>query len=307
MPKINLVRKITVNTPVEKVFEIISDFNTWTAWSPWLIQEPGAKVTVADDSKSYEWEGKRVGAGNMTISGEQKNTSIDIDLVFLKPWKSKAKVHFDTKQVAEGTEISWHRDSSLPFFMFWMKKMFLTYIGMDYERGLRMLKDYSEDGTVHSTLNFVGNGNQEGFKYIGLKTDCTKETMAKKMQEDFPKLWAALDGKTDIVSGSGFTQYHVWDLVKNKIQYTIGIPVKEIPADLPIAFTSGSLPSTKIHTLEHVGPYRHLGNAWTTLYAMQRGKEFKMNKSVHPFETYHNKPGDVADNELITQIHFPIL
>jgi hypothetical protein len=47
-------------------------------------------------------------------------------------------------------------DSKQPFFQFFLKGMMTSLIGMDYERGLRMLKDYVETGSVPSTLEFPG-------------------------------------------------------------------------------------------------------------------------------------------------------
>ena len=303
----NIERSITVNAPIEKVFETISDYHHWSAWSPWLIMEPEVKVTVQPDGKYYEWEGNRTGSGNMTITSETENTSVNMDLLFLKPWKSKAKVGFKLTSDGDSTTVSWDMQSSLPFFMFWMKKMMEQFIGMDYERGLRLLKDYVQDGETHSKLQFTGKESFGGTKYIGLKTTCTKETMAKKMQEDMPKLFEFSQANDVQISGPAFTQYHKWDMVKNNIQYTAGIPVKEIPQNLPEGFYAGEIPATTVHTLEHVGPYAHLGNAWTTMYTMQRNKEFKLNKKIHPFETYHNSPMDTAENELMTKVHFPVI
>ena len=86
MTKIAVTRKAQINAPIEKVFNTLNNFSTWTAWSPWLIQDPEAKVTVAGDKKSYEWVGPRSGEGNMKIIDEKKDKSISIDLQFLKPW-----------------------------------------------------------------------------------------------------------------------------------------------------------------------------------------------------------------------------
>ncbi len=105
MPKMSIKRFVQVNAPVDKVFNVLNDFNSWTAWSPWLIMDPNAKVTVRDDAKYYEWEGERVGSGNMAITREKENESIDYDLLFLKPWKSKAKVSFYTKANGDQTEV----------------------------------------------------------------------------------------------------------------------------------------------------------------------------------------------------------
>ncbi|MCH2234173.1 MAG: hypothetical protein MK078_07960 [Crocinitomicaceae bacterium] len=97
--------------------------------------EPGVKVDVSEDNKSYSWEGNRTGSGNMTITKEEPNKSIAIDLLFLKPYRSKAKVDFYLKGNENSTEVNWTMDNSLPFFMFWMKNQMVQFIGMDYDRG----------------------------------------------------------------------------------------------------------------------------------------------------------------------------
>ncbi len=95
-------------------------------------------------------------------------------------------------------------------------------------------------------------------------------------------------------------------MVNGKATYTSAVPVKSIPENLPDGMVSGTIPATQVYTLKHTGPYHHLGNAWTTLYNMQRGKEFKSNKKIHPFESYVNSPMEVDEKQLVTEIHFPI-
>ncbi|MDG1332736.1 MAG: SRPBCC family protein [Crocinitomicaceae bacterium] len=306
MSKIAVSRSVLISAPIEKVFNTVNDFSTWTKWSPWLIADPEAKVNVADDKKSYEWEGPRSGSGNMQIVKEDENKSIEIDLQFLKPWKSKAKIHFQLQTKGNQTEATWVMDSSLPFFMFWMKKMMEMYIGMDYDRGLRMLKDFVEDGKVHSKLNFTGKETISEQEYVGIYTSCSIETMGKKMSEDMPRIMDFMNKTGTESAGAPFTQYSEWDLKNNRVEYVSGIPVSAIPSDLPEGLTSGKIPSTPVYTLEHVGPYQHLGNAWSALYNMQRSKEIPVNKKIHPFETYHNNPNEVEATELITRVHFPL-
>lgn len=306
MPKLIVIRSILIDAPIEKVFGVLNDFSTWTAWSPWLIMDPQAKVTVAENKKYYDWVGPRSGSGNMKIVGEEENKSISIDLFFLKPWKSKAKTYFHLSTLENQTEVKWVMDSSLPFLMFWMKKMMESFIGMDYDRGLRLLKDYVEDGKVHSELNFIGRETLAEQIYVGIPTSCTRETMGKKMAEDMPRLLQFITKNGLEINGAAFTQYSKWDMVNNRIEYVSGVPVSSIPENLPDGFTQGKIPMTAVYSLEHRGAYQHLGNAWTTLYSMQRGKEIAVNKKIHPFETYHNVPGEVADDQLITRVHFPL-
>ncbi len=306
MPKIHVERSILINSPVDEVYHVIRDFNHWTKWSPWLIMEPEATVKVAPDASYYEWEGNRVGIGNMRITNTHKNTSVDYDLVFLKPWKSKAKVRFELTSEKEGTRATWFMDSSLPIFMFWMKNMMEGFIGMDYQRGLRLLKDYAEDGEVHSKLEFIGEKEFTGSHYIGIKSTCAMDNLGPSMARDFGRLGQYCKDKSIVPSGHSFSIYHTWNMSKRMAAYTAALPVDSLPENLPGDFTSGQIPATKTYTLRHIGPYEHLGNAWSTLFNMQQAKSFKSNKKIDPFETYENSPEEVADNQLITDVHFPV-
>jgi effector-binding domain-containing protein len=306
MPKISVSKHIHINAPIAKVFSVITDFSTWMAWSPWLIMDPETQVNVAEDKKSYAWEGRRTGSGNMKIVSEQENTSVEIALTFLKPWKSTAKVYFYLIEAGDQTEVKWTMDSSLPFFMFWIKKMMETFIGMDYDRGLRMLKDYIEDGKVHSKLNFIGKETLSAQEFIGISTSCSMDEMGKKMSEDMPRILAFITENEIEIGGAPFTQYNKWDLKNGRVEYTSGVPVKSAPSKLPTGFSGGEIPETTVYTVEHVGPYQHLGNAWTTLYTMQRGKEIAVRKNINPFETYMNNPMEVDAKELVTRVSFPL-
>lgn len=307
MPKLNLNRSTTINAPIEKVYENVSNLNHWTAWSPWLITEPEATTTVSDDQKSYSWKGKRVGSGEMKITKEVPNESVDYDLTFLTPWKSHAKVRFEVKSVdSSTTEVTWYMDSSLPFFMFWMKKMMMAFIGMDYERGLALLKDYSEDGQVHSKLEFIGERTFPGHTYIAIKSDCSISDLSQAMERDFTRLWDFMKDHKDLICGEAFSIYHKWEIVKGRVSYTSGIPVSQIPEGLPNDFVKGELPEMKVYTLRHIGPYPHMGNAWTAMQMMIRSKEIKPVKKIHPFETYGNSPTEVSEKELITDINFAV-
>ena len=306
MPKINVSRKKIINVPVEKAYNLLSDMGKWQDWSPWLIAEPEAKVNVRSDNKYYDWTGTRVGEGNMEIVDQVENKSIRYDLNFIKPWKSNAKVEMHTKGVDGGTEIKWSMDSSLPFFMFWMKKMMEGFIGMDYDRGLNMLKDYAEDGKVHSKLNFIGHGKYPGCNYISISRSCSIQEMPKLMEADFTDLMSYTHTVKGFRPQDAFSMYHKWDIPNQKVKYTAGVPYDALPADLPSHYNKGSIPPIKTYTMEHVGPYQHLGNAWSTLYSMHRNKEFKPLKNIHPFETYGNSPKDTDPLDLISRIHFPI-
>lgn len=305
MPLMKIVKTKHINAPVERVYSIIADLGQWQAWSPWLIMDPSTKVDVKS-RKDYSWEGSRTGSGNMQIVNEVENQSVDYNLNFLKPWKSKAKTRMEVKESNEGTEVSWHMDSTLPWFMFWMKKTMETYIGMDYDRGLNLLKDYVEDGKVHSQLNFLGESNYNGSNYVYIKERTTIEEMPERMKSNFEDLMTFAHHTKGMRPQDAICIYHKFDAVKNVCEYSAGVPYDTLPNDLPSHYKLGKQEPTKIYTLEHVGPYEHLGNAWSTLQAMIRSKELKIVKGYHPFETYGNSPKDTHPHELISRVHFAV-
>ncbi len=306
MPSFKVSRSININASAEKIYETLTDFHHWQTWSPWLIQEPEARVTVREDGKYYEWEGKRIGSGNMTFIKGLPNESIEMDLMFLKPWKSKSLITFKLRSHSDYTELTWNMDGSLPFFMFWMKGMMDAWVGMDFERGLMMLKEYVELGAPQTKLDFKGKAQFEGGNYIGVSVACGKKQLPDTMKKAFGDLHAYFLANPELSGGKGFSTYSVWNPVKDKIEYTSGFFVKEIPSDLPGHFVSGNMPATSVYTVKHTGPYHHMGNAWSTLYTMQRNKVFKKNKRMNPFELYVNSPMEVAESELVTEVSFPI-
>ncbi len=305
MPKTHVNRTQKINAPVEKVYAIVRDFRQWQPWSPWLIAEPGCEVTHAADGKSYAWDGQIIGAGSMEVLTEEKNKSITNNLTFLKPFKSQADVNFKFAEKDGGTEVAWTMDSSLPFFMFFMKGMMEAFIGIDYERGLMMLKEYAETGEVSCKLEFPGKQNFPGCDYVGIRKAIDMDDLEKEMGPDFQKVmeWAGSSGAE--LTGKPFSIYHKWNPVKKTTEYTVAFPLKEIPADLPDGMTGGAIPAAEVYAVKHTGPYRYLSNAWASGMMHARGKQFKQNKSIAPFEVYENDPSDVEEKELVTVVHFP--
>ena len=305
MPKLDISRKQTINAPAEKVHDIISNFKHWQPWSPWLVAEPEAKVDIAEDGKSYSWDGKRVGSGEMEVLNETP-THIDYNLIFLKPWKSKAQVAFNLVEKDNATEVEWTMKSGWPFFLFWMKKQTEAFIGMDYERGLSMLKEYVENGKIESQLEFVDNQDYDGCDYIGITTSAPIKQVGPAMEKDFTALSQWAQNNNIEITGAPFSQYHKWNMVKGEVNYTAAIPINKEATDLPQNFKKGALPKMKLHTVRHKGSYDHLGNAWSTIVMQQRNKEFKANKKIHPMEFYLNDPAETKPADLITDVCFAL-
>ena len=306
MPKLDIAKSIVINVSQEKIKAFLADFRNWKNWSPWLVCEPEVKLTYTADGKENTWEGNRIGSGEMKVVAESEN-QIAYDLMFLKPWKSSAKTFFRFEKTKTGTKVTWVMKSALPFFMFWMKKSMEVYIGMDYERGLRMLKEELEEGKINSTLKFVGEHTFEACNFIGIKTSVAFSKLPEVMENDYKSLHEFIETNNIEVVGNPFSEYQKFNLVKDKVVYVAGFPVKAAPEHLPAHFFYGSLPEMKLHSVCHQGKYEHLGNAWAAIMMMDRNKEFKKNKQAFPMEIYLNNPYEVEEAEQLVNISMPIV
>ncbi|WP_193210846.1 SRPBCC family protein [Luteolibacter marinus] len=305
MPVFHVRKSEFIAAPVAKVYESVLDFRRWAAWSPWLIAEPGARMSYAEDGRSYTWDGEVTGSGMMEITGGDPPWSIVYRLTFLKPWKSVNQVEFHFSEHDGGTEVLWTMEGKLPFFMFWLKGMMSAWIGSDYRRGLLMLKDLVETGAVPSKLEFLPHQAAGGFRYTGVRSQCPTEGIGPSMQADMQKLMAWVGSSGTQPKGKPFSITHKWDPVKGVADYTLGIPVEEFAAGLPEGFVSGDIPVCEAYVVQHTGAYRHLGNAWASGVMHGRAKKYRTDRHVEAFEIYENDPTVTPEAELVTRVHFP--
>ena len=307
MPKMRVDESIVIQEKPSKIYSILSDYHHWQTWSPWLLAEPEAKVTIADSGDFYQWEGQIIGSGQMQITRKSaKHDFLLMDLTFLKPWKSQAKVAFYLKDEGASTQVRWTMDSRLPFFLFWMKKSMEAYISQDYGRGLRLLKDFAETGKTNSSIKFLGLKKHPAMQYLGLQRSISTAEMEQCMGEDFGRLMPLFHQKWKALqAGAPFSIYHKFDVVRKKVIYTAALPLTEIPTDLESDMITGTLPAMQVYSVLHQGPYRHIANAWSAAAMHLRSKQFKPLKKTPPMEVYWNNPKDTSELELKSEILFP--
>ena len=128
----------------------VGDLNYYSKWNPWQQSDPTARNTISGTPKApghkYNWEGKKVGVGSLTINSID-NKHIHFDLEFLKPWKSKAKDNWLFEAWGDGTEtkVTWQNSGNLPYPMARiMGPMIHKNLNKQFEEGLVNLKKMCE-------------------------------------------------------------------------------------------------------------------------------------------------------------------
>ncbi len=93
-----VTRSAVIDAPPHVVFQHLNELRRWEGWSPWARIDPQAQGDYAGPAAgagaSYEWSGKKIGAGRMTIVDSRPNERVDIKLDFRKPFAGSNDVVF---------------------------------------------------------------------------------------------------------------------------------------------------------------------------------------------------------------------
>ena len=304
-------RSIIIDKPVEDVFAAIGNFNTWQAWSPWLCQEPDARVDIDGSPGSIgheqRWAGERIGSGHMQLTESDPNKKLGYDLNFVKPWKSKSAVVFDFNEKDEKTEVVWHMSGTVPAFLFFMRSMMAAMVGSDYERGLAMFKEYLETGQVNTRVSIQGKVDRPAFYYLGRHRICALQEVGPAMEADFEFLEKLKESEKLQEPDFHFSFYHKYDFVKKSCEYTSGYGYFTESVQLTGEnIRTGHVDPHQGFMVQHEGPYRHLGNAWSTAMGCQRSMKLKLSKNIPKYEIYATLPGQVDEARIETEIYLPL-
>jgi hypothetical protein len=310
MAAYQIERFIEVSVPPPRVFAVVADFNTWSTWSPWLIADPEAKVRITGTTGAvgsvYSWSGEVTGAGEMELRQAERDQRLELDLRFLKPFKTRADVSFELQPSATGTRLTWRMSGKMPWFLFWMIPMMKTFVGLDYHRGLLMLKDWIERGKIESKVTSHGVTPIGPLRMFGVRASAHVEQVgpvAKPAMERCQRLF----GQHGLpMTGEGIAVYHRMDVKRGMLEFTIGRIVPE-SASLPGGgeLHEWRLPAVRAFRVEHEGAYHHLGNGWSVANQITRYRKMKQS-NAGAFEIYRPAPENSAPAGLKVDVFLPL-
>ena len=144
----HIERSRVMDAPPEVVYALASDLKKFEQWSPWEKRDPNMTKTFSDATSgpgaSYAWSGNdQVGKGKMTITSADAPNSVDMELEFIEPFPSVAKVRYDLKAEGDKTKFTWSMDGKNDFVGKAMSLMmdFDAVVGKDFEEGMASLNE----------------------------------------------------------------------------------------------------------------------------------------------------------------------
>jgi len=304
MPSFQVARSVKINKAKADIKNILTDFREMRNWSPWLIIEPEVTVNYSGIQGKLgarqSWRGSMMGRGSMELTAIN-NATLHYDLVFQKPFKSKAKVRFELSEEGDETSVEWIMEGKLPWYLFFLTKFMKIFIGMDYERGLRMLKEYAERGKVTSNLEIIGEGELQEIYYMGLESASTISKIGEVMQKDFERLGAYVEEHNLSQDAKVFAIYNTFDLMKGRTSFVSCISINK-DDEVPAPFVKGKVEGSNVFNIRHTGKYQHLGNAWSLLMNHTRFHKLSIQTKPFGYEFYLNSPHETPEEELVTDV-----
>lgn len=301
MVKYHVEKTIVIDKPVSEVYKFMRDNKNSRSWDPWMVCDPEAKSEYSE--KYSHWTGEYVGEGEMRLMDETLDKYLEYALEFKAPYKSKAKVWYEFKKKDNGTEVSWHMDGSLPWFMFWMKNSMKAMIGMDFKRGLMMVKEVMENGEVSANSSYEGIVDLEIPFLVGYKGEAEIDNIGQSMGPLMHKLMTRAGELGWKMAGAPLALYTKWEPVKGRCEYYVCMQLNDVKDIDDTEFEIMDFESGKAMKALHKGNYNHLGNAWSMLMMRVMKDKVKLRKGIVGLEIYENDPSKVDKKDIETGVY----
>lgn len=142
-------KSITINAPIEVVWENVSSLKAMNDWNPWSAKDPNMKqsLTGVDGTigarHSWESDVKDVGKGYQEITKINPPDYIETALKFYDPYESEAIGYIKLDQkAANEIVVTWGFTSTMPypFNLMSLTMNMEEMMGDDWNKGLERLK-----------------------------------------------------------------------------------------------------------------------------------------------------------------------
>jgi hypothetical protein len=144
----SIKREITINRADTTVYEYLKHFKNHKTFNAWYLKDPNMKETTkGNDGQigfvlSYEGN-KDLGAGEQALIGLDPNKKIDIELRFIKPFKSVSQTPYELQAVSSNqTKVVWTMNGKMNYPMN-IALLFINmdkFLGKDIQKSLENLK-----------------------------------------------------------------------------------------------------------------------------------------------------------------------
>ncbi len=147
-------RSTAIAAPASDIYARIVDLHRWSSWSPWEELDPDMERSYSGADEGigavYEWSGNmKAGTGRIEIVSVVPDERVELELRFLKPFKSESQVSFAIEGSGDAKTVTWTMTGGLTLLtkLIRLVRPMDKMVGPDFERGLAGLKAETERAT----------------------------------------------------------------------------------------------------------------------------------------------------------------
>ncbi len=254
-------RSVTINAPVELVFNHIKYWRQWQAWSPWATKDSTIRVTIegvdGEEGSVYKWKGnpKTTGSGEMINTGLTNMEELNYKIKFKEPWESEAEGYIRVVKQDAATKVTWafFGDSRFPENVFLLFMNMDKAVGKDFEEGLMLLKNITERESAAVAQYPVKKAVFPETNYAVLQKVVKFQNMHQFFATSFAEISNTITKNRIRMSGSPAGLYYDYDEQSMTTNMAAAIPIRG-------KLTAGnvrtiSIPRSTAYYVDYYGPY----------------------------------------------------
>jgi len=146
----SITRDIVIKRPVEDVFDYVRHLRNQDHYSKWVMRDPQMKKDFRGVDGTvgfvYKWNSdKDAGEGEQEIIGILEGKKIEIEIRFLRPFKSVARTPIVTESIAHNqTKVTWGMEGTSKYPMNMIYVLLRGSFEKDLDTSLRNLREILE-------------------------------------------------------------------------------------------------------------------------------------------------------------------
>lgn len=307
-------RSIFIDAPPTVVFSQVNGFAHFNDWSPWIAVMPDAEYSFegpdfgVGSKMSWSTAEPRPETGGQTIVASTPYERVDVEIDFGD--KGTAQSAYLLQPEDGGTKLTWtfETDFGLNILGRYWGLLLERQLGPLYAQGLANLKRIAEElpkvdwsgleiGITEVPSNtiayFTGSSGREAAE------------IAAALSAAYGRVTMFITANELHIDGQPIAVTNYWD--ERGYGFDAGIPVSGRPErgagpDSPVRM--GETYGGRVVRAVHVGPYYELEDTYEIVEAFVTAH--KLEPNGRSWNVFVSDPGDTPEEELITEIYYPV-
>jgi effector-binding domain-containing protein len=309
---VHVVRETTIDAPAATVFALISDVRRMQEWSPWMRpsagDEPAFSGPRRGEGAAVRFTAPTGERGRQAVVASHPHQSVVTEIEFEGSPAFRSAFTLDT---AEGrTKVIWTCDTDVGLNLLarYLRPMFKSRIGNDYESGLADLKsmaeslpraDFSDLEIEHMIVE------PQTIAYVTTNSMPSATAISEAMGEAFFDVLRFIDRHGLREAGAPLSISR--NFSGSRLVFDAGVPVQgivESTAESGNGVRLGQSYGGPVIRVTHTGPYGNLAETHEQIAAYLAAYGIERNGDA--WESYASDPARTPESELLTYVYYPV-